>query len=409
VTPFVTGNGTYSFGLAQTASDGVDYRSREYTTTVRPELVLTVSADSQKPTPPRNLVATGGAGQVALSWNASSDNVRVTGYRVYRGTTQIANLGTTARSYTDTGLAAGSYLHRARRGRGGNLSDPSNSATGPCRTQPSRPHREPDRERRHRPGRAELERVHGQRQGDRVQGLPRHDADRRPRLRCDHVHGQPSGAGLLQLHGPGDRRSHESLRSEQFGQRHRAGHHEPTKPGNLSATASAGQVALRWNASSDDVGVTGYRIYRGADWIASVTGGTTSFTDTASPPDRTATPSGPWMRPRISDPSDAANATVPDTTNPTAPGNLRANAGTGEVVLRWNSSSDDVGVTGYRICRGGTEIASVGDVTTYTDTNLAPGPYSYTVRPAMPPGTSRTKQHRLRHRTRRPSRTRRAT
>ena len=43
VTPFVTGNGTYSFTLAQTTSDGVDIRSREYTTTPadRPQLVVT--------------------------------------------------------------------------------------------------------------------------------------------------------------------------------------------------------------------------------------------------------------------------------------------------------------------------------------------------------------------------------
>jgi hypothetical protein len=40
VTPFVTGNGTYSFNLAMPASDGVDFRSREYATN-RPQLVVT--------------------------------------------------------------------------------------------------------------------------------------------------------------------------------------------------------------------------------------------------------------------------------------------------------------------------------------------------------------------------------
>ena len=61
VTPFVTGNGTYSFTLAQTSSDGVDFRAREYTAN-RPELVLTTGVDSQKPTPPGNLTATAGTG-----------------------------------------------------------------------------------------------------------------------------------------------------------------------------------------------------------------------------------------------------------------------------------------------------------------------------------------------------------
>ena len=43
VSPFVTGNGTYSFRLATTSSDGVDFYSREHTDpALRPELVLSV-------------------------------------------------------------------------------------------------------------------------------------------------------------------------------------------------------------------------------------------------------------------------------------------------------------------------------------------------------------------------------
>ena len=41
VTPFVTGNGTYSFNLATTSNDGIDFYSRE-TATLRPELVVTL-------------------------------------------------------------------------------------------------------------------------------------------------------------------------------------------------------------------------------------------------------------------------------------------------------------------------------------------------------------------------------
>ena len=41
VTPFVTGSGTYSFNLATTSSDGVDFYSRE-AATLRPELVVTL-------------------------------------------------------------------------------------------------------------------------------------------------------------------------------------------------------------------------------------------------------------------------------------------------------------------------------------------------------------------------------
>ncbi len=42
VTPAVTGDGSVSFVLATTSNDGVDFRSREYSTSsVRPQLVVT--------------------------------------------------------------------------------------------------------------------------------------------------------------------------------------------------------------------------------------------------------------------------------------------------------------------------------------------------------------------------------
>ena len=77
-------------------------------------------ADTQPPSAPTNLVAsTLGVSQVNLSWTASTDNVRVTGYRVERqdpGSPGFAQVGTTTTtSYNDTGLVAGStYSYRVR-------------------------------------------------------------------------------------------------------------------------------------------------------------------------------------------------------------------------------------------------------------------------------------------------------
>ena len=384
VTPFVTGNGTYSFGLSQTAADGVDYRSREYTTTTdRPQLVLTVSADSQKPSVPGNLVATGSAGQVALSWQGSTDNVGVTGYRIYRGTTQIATLASTARSYTDTGLGAGTYTYTARAvDAAGNLSDPSNTATGTV----------PDTTKPTPPGNLTASAGAGQvalswsastdnvgvtgyrvfRGTNQIASLGAGattytDSPLAPGPYSYAVRAVDAAANLSD---PSNSASATVLDTT-----------KPTVPGNLTASAGTGQVALSWNTSSDDVGVAGYRIYRGPDWVASVTSGTTSYTDTGlAAGSYTYTVRAVDAAGNLSDPSNPASATVLDTTKPTVPGNLRATAGTGQVVLRWNASSDDVGVTGYRIYRGGNEIAAVGNTTTYTETNLAPGTYSYTVR-----------------------------
>lgn len=61
--------------------------------------------DSTAPSVPTNLIANPvSSSQINLSWNASTDNVGVTGYRVYRGGTQIVT--TTATSYSNIGLSA---------------------------------------------------------------------------------------------------------------------------------------------------------------------------------------------------------------------------------------------------------------------------------------------------------------
>ena len=50
----------------------------------------------------------------------------------------------------------------------------------------------------------------------------------------------------------------------------------PSVPQNLTATAiSSSRIDLSWSASNDNVGVAGYRVYRGTNLIASITSGTT--------------------------------------------------------------------------------------------------------------------------------------
>ena len=77
------------------------------------------SPDAVPPSAPGTLTATGGLGQIALSWGAATDNAAVARYNVHRSTTpgftpstanRIAQPTTT--SYTDTGLAAGTYYYK---------------------------------------------------------------------------------------------------------------------------------------------------------------------------------------------------------------------------------------------------------------------------------------------------------
>jgi beta-lactamase superfamily II metal-dependent hydrolase/chitodextrinase len=92
-------------------------------------------SDTQPPSVPGPLVATApSASEVSLSWSASSDNVGVTGYRVYRSTDGAAfSLAGTASTgdFTDAGrLASTSYWYRVTAlDAAGNESAVSNTAS----------------------------------------------------------------------------------------------------------------------------------------------------------------------------------------------------------------------------------------------------------------------------------------
>lgn len=77
----------------------------------------------------------------------------------------------------------------------------------------------------------------------------------------------------------------------------------------------------------------------------------------------------------------STGATAGDTTSPSAPTGLTAaNVTSHSVDLKWTASTDDVGVTGYEIYRGGT-LVGTSTGTSYTATGLAAStPYSFTVK-----------------------------
>jgi predicted esterase/fibronectin type 3 domain-containing protein len=77
----------------------------------------------------------------------------------------------------------------------------------------------------------------------------------------------------------------------------------------------------------------------------------------------------------------ASGSTESDTVLPSVPGNLRAgNYTTSSVFLRWNGSTDDVGVAHYVVYRDGVQILTTTDTET-TIYNLVPnGQYNFTVR-----------------------------
>jgi RHS repeat-associated protein len=161
----------------------------------------------------------------------------------------------------------------------------------------------------------------------------------------------------------------------------------PSPPAGLTAAAvSTNQVNLAWSASTDNVGVQGYRLYRNGTYLSSIGPiGSTTFSDTGLT-------SGTAYTYKVtaidaagneSAQSTSASATPgPDTTPPTVPTNLRATgAASNRVNLAWVAATDNFGITGYRIYRAGTLIFSVaGSELSATDWNVAPSStYTYTV------------------------------
>ena len=166
----------------------------------------------------------------------------------------------------------------------------------------------------------------------------------------------------------------------------------PTAPGNLTATASGIQINLSWTASTDNVGVTGYLVERclgaGCSTFAQIaTPTTTTYSDTGlgagsySYRVRATDAAG-----NLSPYSNVATGVIPDAQPPTAPSGLTATVSGSQINLSWTASTDNVGVTGYLVerCQGAscttfTQIATP-TATTYSDTSLVVGSYSYRVR-----------------------------
>jgi chitodextrinase len=160
----------------------------------------------------------------------------------------------------------------------------------------------------------------------------------------------------------------------------------PTTPTGVAATAvSDTKINLSWSPSTDNVGVTGYRVLRNGALLATL-GTVTTFQDTGLTASTTYTYRVQALDAagNVSPQSTAASATTqatPDTTAPTTPTGVTAVAISGtKIDVSWIASTDNVAVTGYRVYRNGVLLTTLGSVTTVLDTGLTPNTtYTYTV------------------------------
>jgi fibronectin type 3 domain-containing protein len=156
----------------------------------------------------------------------------------------------------------------------------------------------------------------------------------------------------------------------------------PNPPGNLHATASPGQIALSWNASS---GATSYKVYRGTSpggesttpIATNVTG--TSFTDTGV----TAGNTYYYEVTAVNAAGESALSTEASASlaPPALPTGVLAQGGITQIALSWGSSA---GAASYRIYRGtspgGENAAAYATnvtATSFADTGLTSGSTFY--------------------------------
>lgn len=186
---------------------------------------------------------------------------------------------------------------------------------------------------------------------------------------------------------------------------------KPSKPSGLHASVQGLTVSLSWNASADNVGVSGYGLYRDGTFMVTVPG--TSFLDTgvqAGVSYEYSVLAGDYLGNK-SDRSSSVTATIPATattsvplatsetmTTPTAPmttaspslserrvlpgrpGNLSVRILDNRTVrVTWSAPSGVTGVIGYRLFKNDTFLTSVTG-TTYDDKSVYGGQeYRYSV------------------------------
>jgi chitodextrinase len=143
----------------------------------------------------------------------------------------------------------------------------------------------------------------------------------------------------------------------------------PSTPGSLAGSVVGSTDAhLSWTASTDNVGVAGYRVSRDGNLLVTVTGTTyddsglsagTTYAYAVAAFDATGNTSAAATK--------SVYVPIPDTVAPSAPTNLRTTSLTkAKATFAWNASTDNVGVAGYRIYRNGA-LAATTTALTWSD------------------------------------------
>ena len=330
---------------------------------------------------------------MTLQWSASTDNVGVTAYDVYRNSSKVASVTSTTSS--QSGLTCGTtYQYEVvARDAAGNASGPAraSAATAACATPTPAP---PP------PSPADTT-PPSQPTGLTVSGVTRTSLSLTWAPSSDNVavtgyrtlvNGTPNGTSTQ----PGttvssltcgtgytveveayDAAGNSSTRASVVASTSAcADTQPPSAPTNVVTTnRTSTSIALNWSSSSDNVGVVGYGLYRGGTQVGTSSQTTGIFSGlTCNTSYTLAVDAYDAASNRSSKATVMVSTTAcADTTPPSAPTGLAgSNVTTSSLTLSWNASSDNVGVTGYDVYRNGTKMATA-TTTSASQTGLACG------------------------------------
>jgi len=141
----------------------------------------------------------------------------------------------------------------------------------------------------------------------------------------------------------------------------------PSQPGNLKVTAaSATNVGVAWSPATDNVGVTGYDVYRGSTLATTTPQTNATLTGLSCGNAYQVGVNAEDAAGNSSPPATMAVTTsaCPDSQAPTAPTNVIASTRTtNSIALSWAPATDNVGVAGYGIYNAGQLVNTTAGTT----------------------------------------------
>ena len=148
----------------------------------------------------------------------------------------------------------------------------------------------------------------------------------------------------------------------------------PTAPTLSASGTTQTSTNLSWSGATDNVGVTGYDVYRGTTLLGSTASTSYSVTGLSASTTYSFTVKAKDAAGNISPASNAVSVTtlspVSDTTAPTAPTLSASGTTASSTNLAWSGATDNVGVTGYDVYQGTALLGSTAS-TSYAVSGLS--------------------------------------